>query len=203
MSMLRSSRPWLGLALGLLLQAAQGHGVDMPTVPVPPQLAVRGALAPDPDLPDLRFGDIFRTPVGPLGLVPGERLLALAGQRVRMVGYSARWRDAPPGLMILSPLPVALGGEDESFADDLPASAVHVHLSGPAAQRVLPAFQGLMVLTGHLQVGRVAESDGRNSHVRLLLDEPTSNALAQAQHPFGGAVRAPGTTLVSNPGDRP
>lgn len=181
----------------LLAPGLQAHGVDMPTVPVPPSLAVQGPLAPDPAVPDLRFRDIFRTPVGPAGLVPGERLLALAGQRVRMVGYAARWRDAPPGMMIFSPLPVSLGGEDESFADDLPVTAVHVHLSGPAAQRVLPAFSGLIVLTGRLQLGRVAESDGRQSHVRLLLDEPTSNALVQAQHPFGGVVLVPAPPLVS------
>jgi len=187
----RSFPPLLGLILCLLLPAAHAQGGDLPTVPVPPRLAVQGPIAPDPAVPDLRFRDIFRTPVGPLGLVPGERLLALAGQRVRMVGYAVRWPDAPPGLMILSPLPVSIGDEDESFADDLPVSAVHVHLSGPAAQRVLPAFSGLMVLTGRLQVGRVAESDGRNSHVRLLLDEPTSDALSSA------------SPLNTTPGDRP
>jgi hypothetical protein len=87
---------------------------------------------------------------------------------VRLVGYRVPMADAPPGLLILSPLPVSLGDEDESFADDLPASAVYVHLTEAAAAALPPS--GLLSLSGRLQLGAQREADGRLSYVRLVLE---------------------------------
>ena len=129
---------------------------------------------PEPAAAELKFGDMFKRPVGPRGLEPSAKLLALDGQRVRLVGYMARQAAEldVPGLMILVPLPVALGDEDESFADDLPASAAYIHLAGsPGA--LLPYQPGLLSLTGTLELGPRAEPDGRVSFVRLQQAVPT------------------------------
>jgi hypothetical protein len=117
---------------------------------------------------DLRFNEFYRLPIGPRGLEPSHKLLSLEGQSVRMVGYRVPLADAPPGLIILSPLPVSLGDEDESFADDLPASAVYVHLPDSAAAALPPG--GLVRVSGLLQLGRQREADGRISFVRLILE---------------------------------
>jgi hypothetical protein len=117
---------------------------------------------------DLRFNEFYRLPIGPKGLEPSQKLLSLEGQAVRLVGYRVPVADAPPGLLILSPLPVSLGDEDESFADDLPASAVYVHLPAAAAAALPPG--GLLSVSGRLQLGAQREADGRFSFVRLVLE---------------------------------
>lgn len=126
---------------------------------------------PEPAPADLKFGEMFKRPVGPKGLEPSAKLLALDGQRVRLVGYMARQAAEfdVPGLMILVPLPVALGDEDESFADDLPASAAYIHLADAptASTPLVPYRPGLLALTGTLELGAQAEPDGRVSFVRL------------------------------------
>jgi len=137
---------------------------------------------------ELKFRDFFALPIGPHGLVPSARLLGLAGQRVRVVGYMVRQEQPSPGLFILAPLPVALGDEDEAFADDLPAATLYVHLTpptavpgaapGPApstapttATAAVPPWQpGLVSVTGRLDLGAAPEPDGRLSFVRLQLD---------------------------------
>ncbi|MFX7906621.1 hypothetical protein ABTK51_20115, partial [Acinetobacter baumannii] len=92
-------------------------------VDAPKLVAVRGQLPPLPTgVAELRFGDIFKLPVGPTGLEPSERLRELDGKTVRMVGYVASTESPAPGMFILSPLPVSIGGEDESLSDDLPPS---------------------------------------------------------------------------------
>lgn len=144
--------------------------------PVPPALLAR-AGAPLPDgVAELRFADFFVRPVGPRGLEPAPRLRALAGQRVRIVGYMADAALPMAGRLVLAPLPVELGDEDEALADDLPPQAVFVHLSGAAAARTLPHYPGLLALTGTLELGPRDEPDGHVSSVRLRLDEAASQA---------------------------
>lgn len=164
--------------VGLLLAgpAAPAAG-PADSLPPPPALAVQGALPPPPSgVADLRFGEMFRRPVGPRGLEPSDRLLALAGRTVRLVGYMAAAELPMAGRLILSPLPTQLGDEDEHLADDLPPQAVFVHLSGDAAARTLPHYRGLITLQGRLAVGPLEEPDGHVSSVRLLLDDAASRA---------------------------
>ena len=140
-----------------------------------PSVIVAGELPQPPsDTTDLKFRELFKLPIGSRGLEPSEKLIGLNGKRVRMVGYMAREENPTAGLFILSPLPVNLGDEDESFADDLPASAVYVHLD---SNSVTPYLAGLIKLTGILQVGFAQEVDGRVSTVRLMLDAPLSKEL--------------------------
>lgn len=122
----------------------------------PAALAVDRKLgAPAAGVADLKFRDFFTLPIGPKGLEPTQRLRSLDGQRVRLVGYMVQQHDAAPGGFLLSPLPVAAGDEDESLADDIPASAVFVSLPN-AGSRNVPALGGLIQITGTLHVGAYA-----------------------------------------------
>ena len=162
---------------GLLFSGvAASHELEKPTsshaetIEVPIALKVSGPLPPPSvGTTDLKFHEIFKLPIGPRGLEPSERIVGLNGKQVRMVGYMAKEENPTPGLFILSPLPVNMGDEDESFADDLPASAVFVHM-GTANNNVVPYLPGLLKLTGVLQFGAQQEPDGRISTVRILLD---------------------------------
>lgn len=131
-------------------------------------------------VPELRFGEMFARPVGPRGLQPSAKLLALNGQTVRMLGYMAAAELPMAGRLILTPLPATLGDEDEHLADDLPAHAVFVHLSGPAADQAVPNHAGLVRLQGLLSVGPQNEADGHVSTVRLVLDSERSAQLLSA-----------------------
>ena len=178
------------LCVAFAVLPAWAHNPLQPNAvrPVPMALQVRGELAPLADTTDLKFGDFFKRPVGPRGLEATPLLRSLDGQRVRIVGYMVR-QDSTlgvTGLLVLAPLPVTMGEEDESFADDLPASALYVHLAEAQKAQRLPHMPGLMALTGTLQLGAAAESDGRRSMVRLLLDDAVSREFeppASANHP--------------------
>lgn len=146
------------------------------------QLPHAGAATPEP-VAELRFGELFAQPVGPRGLAPSAKLLSLNGRAVRMLGYMAAAEQPTAGVLVLIPLPASLGDEDEHLADDLPAHAVFVHLSGPAATRPVPNHAGLIRLQGQLSVGPRNEADGHVSTVRLLLDAEQSAALLRLAPP--------------------
>jgi hypothetical protein len=166
------------LAAGSVGPPALAHGPSQPMAlrPVPALLQVRGELPALPGVADLKFRDFFKLPVGPRGLEPTPLLRSLDGQQVRIVGYMVRQGRSNPatGLLVLVPLPVTLDDEDESLADDLPVTAVYVHLADAQRQQRLPHMAGLMALTGRLQLGAQAEPDGRRSMLRLLLDDAVS-----------------------------
>jgi len=158
-------------------QQATSHAVVRQA---PATLAMSGELPPPAaGVTDLKFREIFKLPVGPRGLEPSEKLVGLNGKRVRIVGYMAKEESPIAGMFILSPLPVSMGDEDESYADDLPASALFVHLES-ASNKAVPYLPGLIKLTGLLQVGAQQEADGRVSTVRLLLDPTLSRELGSA-----------------------
>ena len=129
-----------------LAQAAQ-----IPVHSTPKLLAVRKELgAPPKGVSDLKFHDIFKTPVGDKGLEPSATLLALAGKRVRMVGYMVRQQPEPKGTFLLSPLAAEISDEDEPLADDrqeLPlARSVEELESGHGRSRV-PASRRVLEVT--------------------------------------------------------
>ena len=88
--------------------------------------------------------------------------------------------SATPGQFILSPIPVLMGDEDESFADDLPPSAVFVHLPPALREETVLNLHGLMQIEGTLRVGAQEENDGRVSAVRIELNDATSRWLPLA-----------------------
>jgi len=130
---------------------------------------------------DLKFRDFFALPIGPKGLAPSARLLALDGQRVHIVGYMARQEQPSAGIVIVAPLPVVLGDEDESFSDDLPATTLYVHLADAERDHAVPWKPGLQSFSGVLQLGAMREADGRMSFVRLQLDPELSHTFIAAR----------------------
>ena len=134
-------------------------------------LAATGAAAdePKPEAAALAFTDFFKHPVGSRGLEPGARLLALAGTRVELAGYLVQ-RSDPSGPLIVAPVPVVLGDEDESYADDLPAGVAYLHPLDARTAEVLQACRGALRVRGRLDIGRMPEDDGRMSFVRLQAD---------------------------------
>ena len=121
----------------------------------------------------LKFGEIFKMPVGPLGLEPTDATRALDGKRVRVVGYAVA---QPPGAaLILSPLPVAVGDDDEGLADDVPPSAVAVR---SATARTLPDATGLVEVVGTLELGaRQDPVSGRVSSIHVVADPKSVKSL--------------------------
>jgi len=134
-------------------------------------LAAAGAAAEEPssEATPLTFNDFYKHPVGPRGLEPGARLLMLAGTRVELAGYLVL-RSDPYGPLIVAPVPVVLGDEDESFADDLPAGVAYLHPLDTRTAEMLKACRGVVRVRGRLDIGRATEDDGRQSFVRLLAD---------------------------------
>lgn len=148
---------------------------------VPAAISALKDAGPAPEgMTDLKFREFFRLPVGPRGLEPTEKLISLAGTRVRIVGFMAHHETPMADTFILSPVPVTLGDEDESLADDLPASVIFVHAAQPEG-RTIPFYPGLLRLTGTLSVGPHEEADGHVSAVRLQLDTELSRLMLAGQ----------------------
>lgn len=171
---LRNLAIYIG-AVCCLINSARLHAAPLPPAPTAAAEEAAPTAQASPDAAtDLKFRELFVLPIGPRGLTPTAKLLSLNGKRVRIVGYMARQEVPVPGLFILSPLPVLMGDADDSLADDLPASAVFVHVDGGVA---LPHVDGLLRLTGTLSVGALDEADGHVSAVRLQLDPAVANAM--------------------------
>jgi hypothetical protein len=135
--------------------------------------AERPGLPPAPaGVEDLMFEDFFSTPVGPRGLEPTQRLLALDGKRVRVLGYVVAEENPTPGLFLLTPVPTALADVSDGPADYLPPATLFVHLSPSDAGKVLSDQPGLLMVVGTLEVGNRDEAIGRVSFTRLRLDQP-------------------------------
>ena len=185
MSLLRSlivSTLMTGMLLHAVCQAStsdnsRAHHDDAKTR-VPAALAVQKELGPPPTgVTELKFREIFKLPVGPKGLEPTDKLRALDGKRVRIVGYMVRQEPAPMGAFLLSPLPVMLGDEDEALADDLPATALLVELD-KTRDLAVPMLPGLLQVTGTLHVGMHADPvSGRSTSAQLVLDAAPQRAI--------------------------
>lgn len=161
----------------------QAHGTppNETVTEIPAALSALKDAGPAPEgMTDLKFREFFRLPVGPRGLEPTEKLISLAGKRVRIVGFMAHHETPMADTFILSPVPVTLGDEDESLADDLPASVIFVHAAKPEG-RTIPFYPGLLRLTGTLSVGPHEEADGHVSAVRLQLDPELARLMLAGQ----------------------
>jgi hypothetical protein len=158
-------------------KAAPAHRDDA-AARVPASLAVRKTLGPPPaGVTELKFRDLFKLPVGPKGLEPTEKLLALDGKRVRIVGYMVRQQPSPKGAFLLSPLPTTLGDEDESLADDLPPTSLAIALD-KSRDLAVPMLPGLLQLTGTLHVGMRADpATGRSTPAEIVLDAAPQRAI--------------------------
>jgi hypothetical protein len=125
------------------------------------------------DVAELKFSDFFK-PIGARGLEFSDRLRALAGRRVRILGYMVRQSQPVSHQFLLTPVPLALHESEYGFAEDMPATVLHVTVQTnlPATVSYTP---GLLLLTGTLSIGNRPEPDGRISTVRLALDLPNAD----------------------------
>lgn len=115
----------------------------------------------------LSFAQFFNRPIGPQGLEPTSTLMNLRGSAVELRGFAVRPLGGLEGPWILSPVAMTLGDEDESLADDLPASIAYLHSPDLAMQQALHSCPRQVEVTGILDVGRRREADGRFSYIRL------------------------------------
>jgi hypothetical protein len=198
------------LLIGALLSASQAtaaddthlvaHAIEMKAPPA--AIAVHGTLPPLPaTVTELKFGEMFKMPIGPRGLDASAKLLSLSGKQVRLLGYMARAETPVPGMFILTPLPVSLGDEDESLSDDLPASSIFVHLDAAGAATALPFYPGLLQLTGTLLLGPHDEADGHVSTVRLQLDAALTQVILPAIAPTIADIAAKKSPLAVSAAD--
>lgn len=149
------------MALLLLLMA----GAVLPaqaTAPLRTPASTRG------EVPRLAFKDFFE--LSQDEIKPSARLLALAGQRVKLVGFMAKMEVAPKGAFYLTSRPVSCDEEGGGTAD-LPPEAVYVVVRSSAGKEI-PHTPRALEVTGRLEVGPHVEADDRITHIRLWLDRP-------------------------------
>ncbi len=161
-------------------------------------------LPPLPEgVEELKFAAFFKLPVGPRGLEMTDRLKALNGKRVRILGHMVKedltpcnscpvappngkralpaWMEfVVPGRMMFTEQPAMVSHAHYGLADDLPPQTLFVTVPDKFGELV-PYTPGPMLLTGVLSVGNKPESDSRISVVRLALDPPARNASAAPQ----------------------
>jgi hypothetical protein len=152
-------RFWAPLMLIITLgPCLEAHG----KVPSPAAASKRSGV------PSLAFGEFFEATASEIK--PSERLLALSGQRVKLVGFMAKMEVSPKGAFYLTPRPVSCDEEGGGTAD-LPPEAVYVVVRSSTGQEI-PHTPRALEVTGLLEVGYHVETDDRVTHIRLLLDRP-------------------------------
>jgi hypothetical protein len=139
---------------------------------------------------DLDFASFYRRPVGPAGLQFSDRLRALDGRQVRLVGHMVVQEAAVPGRFLLSPVPMRLSEHADGDAVDLPPSTVTVMLDPTHADRRIHPLPGALALIGRLDLGRQEGPDGKVSWIRLhlapeALEDRQSAASPDALHRHG------------------
>ncbi len=135
--------------------------------------SLQGAAAPPPaqalaakgEVPTLSVRELIAE--GKTALVPSEKARALAGQRVRLVGFMARQEEPSPGGFWLAARPVECD-EGGGGTGDLPPGAVRVIMAGEAPA----AIDGPIAVIGVLEVGSTASGDGPASFFRLRVHLP-------------------------------
>jgi hypothetical protein len=108
--------------------------------------------------------------------VPSAKTRALAGQRVRLVGFMAEMELPIPGAFYLVPQPVECDEAGGGTADLMPTSVLVI--SESARGQVVPHVPGALDVTGVLEVGNLPGPDGRMSAFRLRLDRGAASTPA-------------------------
>src|SRR6202022_1749087 len=109
------------------------------------------------DAQPLSFKELFEA--SPRELKPSQKLLALQGRRVKMVGYMAQMEMPPAGAFYLASQPVVCG-EGGGGTADLPPDAVRVVIRS-AKGKHLEHSPRLLEVTGILELGNRVEEDGQ------------------------------------------
>jgi len=131
--------------------------------------------------PELLFNEFFKQPLGSQGLEMSTKLSSSDGQRVRITGYMVQQEVPHLGRFMLSPRPVQMSEHADGEADDLPAALVTAYLDDTQKDWLIPYTRGLITISGQLSVGRLEESDGRVSWVRLVLPAQATRGMDSAE----------------------
>ncbi len=125
----------------------------------------------------LQFRDFFQQPVGSKGMQITDTLRQADGQTIRLTGYMVKQERPGMGRFMLTPRPVQMSEHADGDADDLPAAWVMVYLDPSQKDFAVPHVRGLVEVSGVLSVGRLEESDGRVSWVRLQLPQDATRGM--------------------------
>jgi hypothetical protein len=117
----------------------------------------------------ISFTDIFIFPIGPKGGEYSLKALALRGQFVSIQGFMVRSDVLHKGEFFLAPTPLELNEDDDGPADDLPINTILVQLDKSQENLLLPHHDGILQITGKLELGRHESSSGKVSWVRVVL----------------------------------
>lgn len=133
---------------------------------------------------EIAFTEFFKTPIGPLGMEFTDKARQLDGKQVRLLGFMVHQDLAMHGVMMLAPFALTTDEAEYGPCDDLPAAIVFVTVP-KFRDSAVPFTPGPLVLTGRLELGPRTESDGRVSHLRLVLDNdvPQSASTTAAATP--------------------
>jgi hypothetical protein len=111
------------------------------------------------------------------GIRVAPEVEALAGHRVRVVGYLAKMEDyVPHGAVYLTRLPVE-AEEGGGGTGDLPPGALRVEVPRLAGEEI-EFVPGAVEVIGTLQVGRAEDEEGRVSWLRVVVDDPPGTTKA-------------------------
>ncbi len=126
-------------------------------------------LTAAPTTGTLRFDELLVLKPGG-ALESTDKLKALVGKRVTIVGFMAQMERAPLGAFYLVPRPLTA---DESGAGsaDLPPEAIRVVVRS-AKGKALGFIPRALSVTGVLELGARDEADGLPSFIRIVLDAP-------------------------------
>ncbi len=139
--------------------------------PLPGQIISKIDLPPLPDgVEEISFQEFYQLPIGPRGLEPSAKLLALNGKRVRIIGFMGEMRRADKRNIIFAPVPLRPQPEEYGLCDDIPATHVLVTIPGNPDETI-PFSAAPMLLTGVLSLG-TSSNDSETSFVRMLLTPP-------------------------------
>jgi hypothetical protein len=125
----------------------------------------------------LAFKSFYKLPVGSQGLEMTDALRSAHGKERTIVGYMVQQERPHLGRFLLSPRPVQMSEHADGEADDLPAALVTVYLDASQNDWAVPYTKGLISLTGTIEVGRLEETDGRVSWVRMRVSPEATRGM--------------------------
>jgi hypothetical protein len=139
------------------------------------------------DTTELKFSE-FYGPIGDRGLAFSEKTRSLAGKRVRLSGFMVREPSPATGAFRFASLPITVENNGLCFADDVPPAVAHI-IAPPG--KPMPWRPGRLTLSGTLELGPRLEADGRNSFVRVVLDDASLAYLVPAAAAVSEAAKTP------------
>ncbi|MEI6399685.1 MAG: hypothetical protein WCO71_13025 [Pseudomonadota bacterium] len=125
----------------------------------------------------LAFKHFYKLPVGSHGLEISDVLRSANGKERKIIGYMVKQEQPHLGRFLLSPRPVQMSEHADGEADDLPAALVTVYLDASQSDWAVPYTKGLISLTGIIEVGRLEETDGRVSWVRMRVSPEATRGM--------------------------